>query len=426
MRKYIFFLIIGILLISVVTADEQVSNDLCGPEDPDDCPDGYERVCWQEPNGALYYTCEYNNEPQCPSDSPYWCSETQLCYNEPYRCSCIGVTCNNKCENKLLSYNGICGEGGCNYQTVSVECCSDSDCPTGNSCTGNICSAELSGRNFGFEEWATLVTPSFWDTNGNVYFIEQQPELTEGLYSLGLTSPFANIQVSGCSVFTQALQEFDLTGIDKLKFDCEGGYSHPTNGWTKLDQLCQGYINSGSETKTRFYIDNNEFNLITGENSFDVSSYSGKHTLKFYRAFCAEGAWGINGNTIKIDNIKLMKRVISLNLTCEDNCVGRDFYSNGVREGDSCIYTIETDSDKCGIIAEDCSDEGAIQCLSDNLATCKNGNWILEEECKFGCESSQCKDKPKKPFPTDLIIFSIIGIILLISIILAVIYVRKK
>lgn len=293
--------------IALVSADIVVTDGSCGPEDPGDCPSGYDRICWETNDFVNYFTCERDGSPQCPSAAPNYCSSTQLCYVSPSRCDCLGVSCPNICSNSVLSTAGTCEIGGsCGYHTTSVSCCVDTDCSTGLVCSGNSCSPpNTNGQNLGFENWIGDVSPIHWDIAADGYGIARSVVSTEGSYSLGFVSTGFSGFVDACK-FVEASQDIDLTGIDEVRFTCS---AHCTD----IDSLWGGGTPLAGQLAVRWEnrvsLNGVETTMSIGENILDTSSVSGVTNLKFVKRFCpvVPASWGGLGNTpTSIDDVRLI------------------------------------------------------------------------------------------------------------------------
>lgn len=406
--KYIPYIFIAVLLIGIVSADTQISNSECGVEESGDCPDDFERTCWREDSSnAIYFTCEMDGDPQCPSDFPYYCSSTSLCYVNPNRCSCIGVTCDSSCSGETLFYNGNCMDtGSCTYQTESVDCCSDNDCSSGEFCRGSICASDELAMNLGFEEWSTDVSPDYWDVSTNVYVVQKSNSITEGDFSLGLNSIQSTGYISDC-LYAEVSQDLDFSGVDELRYDCSGSF----NGCFS-EEIISGDTGQVVANKiSQVFIDSEAFETDNGENIIDVSSLSGLHTVKFSRRFCVSNpsSWGVGNSNQFIDNVRLIANEVIIDLECNDKCVGDDYYSNGIFDDNNCIYEIEQDSELCsGVIPPS-------ECL-------------INSDCAtdFECQEESCVFIEKPESNIRLIVGIVAGALLVVGIIVFIIIKKRR
>jgi len=66
--KSIITLILGIFLISLVSADTQISDSLCGDMSDAGCNSGYIPACFRDNQGDIYYTCIWDDSQDCSDD----------------------------------------------------------------------------------------------------------------------------------------------------------------------------------------------------------------------------------------------------------------------------------------------------------------------------------------------------------------------
>ena len=128
-----------ILLISLVSADTQVDDSLCGDMSDAGCVSGYLPTCFRDNQGDLYYTCiwdtsqdcsadpsrnldcsrwcenglvyDYGSDMCCPQTEPYWSGTGCRC-NPDYTINC-GVTCEADFSSQITSDN---------YYTRHTQC----------------------------------------------------------------------------------------------------------------------------------------------------------------------------------------------------------------------------------------------------------------------------------------------------------------
>lgn len=309
----------------------------CGDMSDAGCGDGWEPQCFVNDcdNCGVFYTGsppDYSNPfcstcyfcvrtgsapeiPTCPDHAPYYCDALEGCIStQPEmlrKCDCYKKFCVSSCSSKTLNYKGICVLGGtCEYETVGVECCSDTDCGGSLVCKGYSCLKDEPGQNLGFEFWTTDFSPQYWDVGTSSYMFVQKAEGTIGSYSLGLIMPSTEstfgVDIFGC-LYTEVSQDIDLTDIDELKYDCTGTY-----GWSCESPDIPTFQEGGDyPLRYKTYIDSTGYSMKTGLNTINVRSYTGIHKVKFYTSLCYEGSEdsgriGTEGWETKIDNIQLI------------------------------------------------------------------------------------------------------------------------